>query len=104
MPSAFNTTQAEHTVLGPRKLFDGASAEDSIDEPNAPEFVSIDDPDCSAHQMNSAAMDAMLNGSGQVTQQTSAQVYDALISTAFVPQQVADQKKNKAASINSFVH
>ena len=108
MPSAFNTTQTEviteHTVLGPRKLFDGASAENSIDEPNAPEFVSIDDPDCSADQMNSAAMDAMLNGSGQVTQQTSAQVYDALISTAFVPQQVADQKKSKAASINSFVH
>ena len=44
--------------------FDGASVEDSIHEPNAPEFVSIDDPDYSADQMNSVAMDAMLNGSG----------------------------------------
>ena len=103
MPSAFNTSQAEHTVLGPKKLFDGSSAEDSIAEPNAPEFVSIDDPEYSADQMNSAAMDAMLNGSGQVTQQTNAQVYDALISAAFAPQQVADQKKSKAVSINSFV-
>ena len=99
MPSAFNTTQAEHTVLGPRKLFDGASSEDSTDEPDVPKFVPSDE-DCSADQMNHAAMDAMLNGSGQVTQQTSAQVYDALISTAFVPQQVVDQKKSKAASIN----
>ena len=103
MPSAFNTTQAERTDLGPRKLFDDASADDSTDKPNVPEFVPIDDPKCSADQMNAAAMDAMLNGSGQVTQQTSVQVYDALISTAFVPSQVADQKKNKAASINSFL-
>ena len=103
MPSAFNTTQAEHTDLDPRKLFDDASADDGTDKPNVPEFVPIDDPKCSADQMNAAAMDAMLNGSGQVTQQTSVQVYDALISTAFVPSQVADQKKNKAASINSFL-
>ena len=40
-------------VLG--RFFDSAPVEDSIVETNAPEFVSIDDLDCSADQMNSAA-------------------------------------------------
>ena len=53
--------------------------------------------------MHAAVLNAMLTGSDQIIQQTSAQVYDALISTASVPSQVAEQKKNKAASVNSFI-
>ena len=102
MPSAFKTMHNQ-TDIGPRKLFDDASADGSSIKPAPPEFISVEDADCSADQMHAAVLNAMLTGSDQIIQQTSAQVYDALISTASVPSQVAEQKKNKAASVNSFI-
>ena len=53
--------------------------------------------------MNTAVLDGMLNGSDKIIQQTSVQVYDALISIASVPSQVALQKRNNAASVAAFV-
>ena len=102
IPSAFKTMHNQ-TDIGPRKLFEDASADGSSNKPAVPEFISVEDPDCSADQMHAAVLNAMLTGSDQIIQQTSAQVYDALISTAFVPSHVAEQKKNKAASVNSFI-
>jgi len=100
--SAFKT-QPNRNDIGPRKLFDDPSADGSFNDPYVPEFIPIDDPDCSADQMNTAVLDGMLNGSDQIIQQTSVQVYDALISIASVPSQVALQKRNNAASVAAFV-
>ena len=103
MPSAFaDAFKSTHTQadIGPRKLFVDAPTEDN---PNVPEFISVDDSDCSADVMHAAALNAMLRGSSQIIRQTSVQVCNALMSTASVPSQVADQKKNKAASVNSFI-
>ena len=63
--------------------------------PYAPEFVPTDDPDCSADQTNTAVLDGMLNGTNQIIQQTSVQVYDALISTASVPSQAKSLFRRK---------
>ena len=40
-----------------------------------------------------------VDGSGQIFQQSSKDIYGALISTASVPPVIADQKKNKAVSV-----
>jgi hypothetical protein len=53
--------------------------------------------------MNSLALNSMLDGSDQLFQQSSKDVYDAVISTASVPREVVEQKKNKAISVNAFI-
>ena len=82
MPSAFTNTHAHGTSLAPRQLF-AAPAESVQEQPPDPiQFVELDDPDCSADAMDFLTLNAMLDGSDQILQQSSQDVYDALISTA----------------------
>ena len=94
MPSAFNNTHAHGTSLAPRQLFAAPSESDQEQPPDPIQFVELDDhdPDCSVDAMNLLALNAMLDGSDQIFQQSSQDVYDALISIASVPREVADQK------------
>jgi hypothetical protein len=97
LPSAFDNRHAVHVSMAPRQLFDAPA-----DDPNPIKFVE-DSDDCSIEAMNSLALNAMLDGSDQIFQQSSKDVYDAIISTAVVPAEIADQKKNKAVSVHAFV-
>ena len=103
MPSAFNDTHAHGTSMAPRQLFAAPAESDQEQPPDPIQFVDLDDSDCSVDAMNSLAMNAMLDGSDQIFQQSSQDVYDTLISIASVPSEVADQKKNKAVSVHAFI-
>ena len=104
MPSAFNNTHAHGTSMAPRQLFAAPAESEQKKPPDPIQFVEPDDTDAaSEQQMNSLAVNAMLDGSDQIFQQSSQDVYDALISIASVPREVADQKKNKAVSVHAFI-
>ena len=49
------------------------------------------------------AIQSVLTGTGQMIKHTSADVVNALMGTCDVPTLVADQKKNKAASVSGFI-
>jgi hypothetical protein len=64
------------------------------------------EPDCltvAATEFSALAIQSMLSGSSQITQHSSGTAFNNLMSAAIVPDQVADQKKNKAATVQSFI-
>ena len=64
------------------------------------------EPDCltaAATEFSALAIQSMLSGSSQITQHSSSTAFNNLMSAAIVPAQVADQKKNKAATAQSFI-
>jgi hypothetical protein len=64
------------------------------------------EPDCltaAATEFSALAIQSMLSGSSQINQHSSGTAFNNLMSSAFVPAQVADQKKNKAATAQSFI-
>ena len=85
---------------GPRQLFGDQSSNDPIPDPT---FIAPDDPDYSADVFTAGVIDSMLNGSAQIIKHSSQDVCNTLISTVRVPASVADQKKNKAASLPGFL-
>jgi hypothetical protein len=104
MPSAFDNSHAYGGPVTPLKLFAAPAEESERTQPPDPFlFVDQDEPHCGIEAMNSLALNSMLDGSDQIFQQSSKDVYDAVISTASVPSEVADQKKNKAISVNAFI-
>ena len=104
MPSAFDNSYAHGGPVTPLKLFAAPAEESERPQPPDPfNFVEQDEPHCGIEAMNSLALNSMLDGSDQMFQQSSKDVYDAVISTASVPSEVADQKKNKAISVNAFI-
>ena len=86
-------------LSGPRQLFSDQSSGPIPD----PTFVSPDDPDYSADVFAAGVIDSMLSGSAQIIKHSSQDVCNTLISTVRVPAIVADQKKNKAASLPGFL-
>ena len=103
LPSAFSNTHAPGVTMASRQLFDAPAESEQPQPPDPIQFAELDGPDCNVETMNSLALNAMLDGSDQVFQQSSKDVYDALFSTTFVPPAMADQKKNKAVSVHAFV-
>ena len=104
MPSAFDNSHAYGGPVTPLKLFATPAEESEQKQPPDPfHFVEQDEPHCGIEAMNSLALNSMLDGSDQLFLQSSKDVYDAIISNASVPREVADQKKNKAISVNAFI-
>ena len=89
--------------MHPNNLF----GHETVPEATAPrasyEFVELDEPACSAEQLGSIVIDAMLSGTNLIPHHSSDQVFDEAISQASVPKAVAEQKKNKCTSVDSLV-
>ena len=89
-----------------RRLFNSPSEESSDVQPDRTvkiEFLEPDNPELSTSAYNAMAIQSVLTGTGQLIKHTSADVVNALMSTCDVPTLVADQKKNKAASVPGFI-
>ena len=61
------------------------------------------DPDLPAPAYFAMAIQSVLTGTGQLIKHTSADVVNSLMGTCDVPTLVAEQKKNKAASVSGFI-
>ena len=88
-----------------RRLFDSPSNGASNSSGAATFQTDFVEPDCltaAATEFSALAIQSMLSGSAQINQHSSCAAFDILMSAAIVPDQVADQKKNKAAIVRSF--
>ena len=63
------------------------------------ESLGVNDPGLPAPAYSAMAIQSMLTGTGQPIKHTSADVVNSLMGTCDVPTLVADQKKNKAATV-----
>ena len=67
------------------------------------QFLEVGDPDLSSENYSALAIQSMLNGTAQLIKYSSANVINFLMGTSAVPPLVADQKKNKAATVSGFI-
>ena len=67
------------------------------------QFLEVGDPDLSSENYSALAIQSVLNGTAQLIKYSSADVINFLMGTSAVPALVADQKKNKAATVSGFI-
>ena len=103
LPTVFVSPARDATS---RRLFDSPLNGASSSSGAAAFQANFVEPDCltaAATEFSALAIQSMLSGSSQITQHSSGTAFNNLMSAAIVPDQVADQKKNKAATVQSFI-
>ena len=102
-PAPGESPESVDSSMHPNNLF----GHKTVPEATAPcasfEFVELNEPACSAEQLGSIVIDAMLSGTNLIPHHSSDQVFDEAISQASVPKAVAEQKKNRCTSVDSLV-
>ena len=99
-PAQGKSPESVDSSMHPNNLF----GHETVPEATAPrasyEFVELNEPVCSAEQLGSIVIDAMLSGTNLIPHHSSDQVFDEAISQASVPKAVAGQKKNSCRCTN----